>query len=312
MGLVRCVGRESAFRVRGEAISVEPNEQLKLLIYSHDTFGLGHLQSLPRHCSFARRPSQGHFRPDPVGLAHHRLLRFPHAGRLRPLSRRRQAQQRRVPLARPRHLDRGRHRHPRDHHPLQRGLVPPAPLPRRQGAAGPQGRGRAHAARCCSRQGTRLVLGLRDIMDDQEQLAEEWDRKAVIPALESVYDDIWVYGLREDLRPARRPRRLARGAQQDDLHGLPQEAAERIAPGRPGREPSREIHAGHDRRRRRRQRARRLGASAYEHDRTIPHPRRHGASARSCRPTSRHAFRARAKSSPTSHVRTFDAEVRAA
>ncbi|KAB2850543.1 MAG: hypothetical protein F9K44_04555 [Hyphomicrobiaceae bacterium] len=44
------------------------------------------------------------------------------------------------------------------------------------------------------RQGTRLVLGLRDIMDDQEQLAEEWDRKAVIPALESVYDHIWVYG----------------------------------------------------------------------------------------------------------------------
>lgn len=42
--------------------------------------------------------------------------------------------------------------------------------------------------------GTRLVLGLRDIMDDQDQLAEEWDRKAAMPALENLYDDIWVYG----------------------------------------------------------------------------------------------------------------------
>jgi predicted glycosyltransferase len=43
-------------------------------------------------------------------------------------------------------------------------------------------------------QGTRLVLGLRDIMDDQDQLAEEWDRKAAMPALERLYDEIWVYG----------------------------------------------------------------------------------------------------------------------
>jgi predicted glycosyltransferase len=42
--------------------------------------------------------------------------------------------------------------------------------------------------------GTRLVLGLRDIMDDQDQLAEEWDRKAAMPALENLYDNIWVYG----------------------------------------------------------------------------------------------------------------------
>jgi predicted glycosyltransferase len=44
------------------------------------------------------------------------------------------------------------------------------------------------------RLGTRLVLGLRDIMDDQDQLAKEWDRKHVLPALESLYHDIWVYG----------------------------------------------------------------------------------------------------------------------
>ncbi len=41
---------------------------------------------------------------------------------------------------------------------------------------------------------TRLVLGLRDVMDDPETLTEEWDRKNVYPALENLYDEIWVYG----------------------------------------------------------------------------------------------------------------------
>ena len=41
----------------------------------------------------------------------------------------------------------------------------------------------------------RLVLGLRDIMDDPRPLAEEWRRKRVLPALRDLYDHIWVYGL---------------------------------------------------------------------------------------------------------------------
>jgi predicted glycosyltransferase len=47
----------------------------------------------------------------------------------------------------------------------------------------------------------RLVLGLRDIMDEPGLLAEEWKRKGVMPALEKYYDDIWVYGLREFYDP---------------------------------------------------------------------------------------------------------------
>jgi len=43
--------------------------------------------------------------------------------------------------------------------------------------------------------GTTLVLGLRDIMDDPRSLLREWKRKKVLPALEHLYDDIWVYGL---------------------------------------------------------------------------------------------------------------------
>ena len=43
--------------------------------------------------------------------------------------------------------------------------------------------------------GTHLALGLRDVMDEPAQLVPEWERKNVMPALRSLYDDIWVYGL---------------------------------------------------------------------------------------------------------------------
>jgi predicted glycosyltransferase len=43
--------------------------------------------------------------------------------------------------------------------------------------------------------GTRLVLGLRDVMDEPRLLMPEWERKNVLPALRDIYDEIWVYGL---------------------------------------------------------------------------------------------------------------------
>ena len=43
--------------------------------------------------------------------------------------------------------------------------------------------------------GTPLVLGLCDVMDEPALLEPEWQRKNVLPALEDLYDDIWVYGL---------------------------------------------------------------------------------------------------------------------
>ena len=43
--------------------------------------------------------------------------------------------------------------------------------------------------------GTRLVLGLRDVMDEPKLLEPEWRRKKVVPALRELYDQIWVYGL---------------------------------------------------------------------------------------------------------------------
>jgi len=49
--------------------------------------------------------------------------------------------------------------------------------------------------------GTRLVLGLRDVMDDPGKLTDEWERKMAMPAMRDFYDDIWVYGLPEICNP---------------------------------------------------------------------------------------------------------------
>lgn len=53
------------------------------------------------------------------------------------------------------------------------------------------------ALKLLKRRGTRLVLGLRDILDDPESLAREWKRKKAVPALSSLYDEIWIYGKRD-------------------------------------------------------------------------------------------------------------------
>ncbi|MGZ8996893.1 MAG: glycosyltransferase family protein, partial [Rhodospirillales bacterium] len=49
--------------------------------------------------------------------------------------------------------------------------------------------------------GTTLVLGLRDVMDEPRRLAIEWQRKRALPALNDLYDEIWIYGLPEVCNP---------------------------------------------------------------------------------------------------------------
>ncbi|NNE53969.1 MAG: hypothetical protein HKN30_16405 [Sulfitobacter sp.] len=50
---------------------------------------------------------------------------------------------------------------------------------------------------------TRTVLGLRDVLDEPEVLAEEWARKGAVEATENFYDEIWVYGVRDVYDPTR-------------------------------------------------------------------------------------------------------------
>jgi predicted glycosyltransferase len=53
-----------------------------------------------------------------------------------------------------------------------------------------------------SRRGrARLILGLRDVLDDPGILATEWERKGGIAATETYYDELWIYGLRSFYDP---------------------------------------------------------------------------------------------------------------
>lgn len=51
------------------------------------------------------------------------------------------------------------------------------------------------------RRGTRLVLGLRDVLDEPDLLGPEWERKGAIPAIENLYNEVWVYGLKDIYDP---------------------------------------------------------------------------------------------------------------
>lgn len=55
-----------------------------------------------------------------------------------------------------------------------------------------------HAAR---KRGARLVLGIRDVLDEPVTLRKEWDRKGAVKAIETLYDEIWIYGLPEICEP---------------------------------------------------------------------------------------------------------------
>jgi predicted glycosyltransferase len=50
-------------------------------------------------------------------------------------------------------------------------------------------------------EGCRLILGIRDVMDEPALLVPEWERKGARQALARYYDEIWVYGLEEVYRP---------------------------------------------------------------------------------------------------------------
>ncbi|MGO4704575.1 glycosyltransferase family protein [Microvirga sp. 2MCAF38] len=47
----------------------------------------------------------------------------------------------------------------------------------------------------------RLVLGIRDVMDEPALLVPEWERKDAKEALVTYYDEVWVYGLKDVYQP---------------------------------------------------------------------------------------------------------------
>ncbi|MEM7176825.1 MAG: glycosyltransferase [Pseudomonadota bacterium] len=49
--------------------------------------------------------------------------------------------------------------------------------------------------------GARVVLGIRDVLDDEDALAREWERKNSVEAIEAFYDEIWIYGIPQMCEP---------------------------------------------------------------------------------------------------------------
>ena len=48
---------------------------------------------------------------------------------------------------------------------------------------------------------TRSILGLRDIMDDSESVKKDWREKNVYQHLDQLYSEIWIYGIRDFYDP---------------------------------------------------------------------------------------------------------------
>ena len=110
-------------------------------------------------------------------------------------------------------------------------------------------------------QGTTLVLGLRDIMDEPKLLLKEWKRKQVLPALEHLYDEIWVYGLEEFADPVAGVACPLSVRKKIPVHGV--SAPRGAAVDRSGRDPGRRaaLRARDRGRRRRRHVGGRLGVA---------------------------------------------------
>lgn len=49
--------------------------------------------------------------------------------------------------------------------------------------------------------GTRTILGLRDIMDESSVTIRDWTEKGIYDVLDDLYDEIWVYGIRDFYDP---------------------------------------------------------------------------------------------------------------
>lgn len=52
-----------------------------------------------------------------------------------------------------------------------------------------------------SRMGTRLVVGIRDVLDEPEVVRSEWEARGAIQSVIELYDDVFVYGLKEFYEP---------------------------------------------------------------------------------------------------------------
>ena len=67
----------------------------------------------------------------------------------------------------------------------------------------------------------KIVLGIRDILDSPEALSQEWERKGALDIADKFYDQFWVYGDQSIYNPATEPRHLRGFQTPRPLYRLP-------------------------------------------------------------------------------------------
>ena len=58
-----------------------------------------------------------------------------------------------------------------------------------------------HTLKKMRERGAKIILGVRDVLDEPEALLPEWKRKKACEAVETFYDELWVYGLEAIYNP---------------------------------------------------------------------------------------------------------------
>lgn len=184
-------GKGEAVQGRGAMTS---RKGTRVLIYSHDTFGLGHL----RRCRAIAHSLVEHHKDMSVLIlsgspiigsfdfrARVDFVRVPgviklHNGEYTPLNLH-------IDIAETLAMRSSIIRHTADIFDPDLFLVDKEPLGLRGEAE--------ETLTLLKARGVPLVLGLRDVMDEPALLAPEWERKKALPALSDFYDEIWIYGL---------------------------------------------------------------------------------------------------------------------
>ena len=216
------------------------NGPTRLLIYSHDSFGLGHL----RRCRAIAHHLVGTFRHLSVLIlsgspiigsfdfkSRVDFVRVPGVIKLR--NGEYTSLQLHIDIERTLEIRSSIIRHTADIFDPHLFLVDKEPL-------GLRGEARDTLVMLKER-GAHLVLGLRDVIDEPVTLLDEWRRKNVFPALYELYDEIWVYGLPQIFDPLiELPGMLPlahkvtfTGYLRRSLPSVPPNAGERELPGEP-------------------------------------------------------------------------------
>ncbi len=196
MNRIRYTARRHVVDLRGEGRLVDRLEGARILMYSHDTFGLGHL----RRCRAIAHSLVERFKGLSVLIlsgspiigsfdfrARVDFVRIPgviklHNGEYQSLGLH-------IALDQTMQMRAAIIRHTAEAFRPNLFIVDKEPL----GLKGEV----VPTLKLLKKMGTRLVLGLRDIMDEPAVLSKEWEKKQVLPALENLYDDIWIYGLKD-------------------------------------------------------------------------------------------------------------------